>query len=125
MRDRTSTESEIRSQFVEDHRPWGRFKQYVGNAQCTVKIITVEPNQTLSLQSHAHRDELWIILDKGLRVQLNDDIIDPEPDEEIVILRGTRHRLSSRGKQGRVLEVSFGTFDENDIQRFEDVYGRT
>ena len=51
-------------------------------------------------------------------------ILFPNSGDEIVIIRNTKHRVSSLGKQARILEVSFGFFDENDIERFEDIYGR-
>ena len=118
------TEQEIRQSILEDLRPWGKFRRYTSNEICTVKIITVEPNQMLSKQSHQSRDELWVIIDEGLRVELDDEAIDPKPGDEIVIMRKVKHRLSSLGLRGRVLEVSFGYFDENDIERFEDIYNR-
>ncbi len=118
------SDNNIRKKIIQDIRPWGNFKQYVYNEECTVKIITVDPNQMLSNQAHKKRDELWVIIDDGLRVELDDKIIDPKPGDEIVIPRNTKHRLSSLGKKGRVLEVSFGYFDENDIERFDDIYGR-
>jgi mannose-6-phosphate isomerase len=115
---------EILKQILQDDRPWGNFRQFTLNQPSTVKILTVEAGQSLSLQSHVHRDELWIVLDEGLRVQVDEEIFDPKPRDEIVIMRGQKHRLSSAGPAGRVLEVAFGHFDENDIQRFDDVYGR-
>lgn len=119
------TEQEIRQSILEDLRPWGKFRRYTSNEICTVKIITVEPGQMLSKQSHQSRDELWVIIDEGLRVELDDEAIDPKPGDEIVIMRKVKHRLSSLGPpRGRVLEVSFGYFDENDIERFEDIYNR-
>lgn len=119
-----SNENYIRKKIIEDIRPWGRFKQYACNEKCSVKIITVNPNQRLSSQTHKKRDELMVILDDGLKVELDDQIISPEPGDEILINRNTKHRVSSLGKEARILEVSFGFFDENDIERFEDIYGR-
>lgn len=110
---------------IKDIRPWGNFVQYAHNEKCTVKIIEVNPGQRLSYQSHEKRDELWVILDSGLRVELNDRVIDTKPGDEIVIERHTKHRLSSVGEKARLLEISFGDFDENDIKRFSDDYGRS
>jgi len=119
-----SNEDYIRKKIIEDVRPWGRFKQYACNENCSVKIITVNPNQMLSSQTHKKRDELMVILDDGLKVELDDQIISPKPGDEILINRNTKHRVSSLGKEARILEVSFGFFDETDIERFEDIYGR-
>ncbi len=118
------TPDEILAQILQDDRPWGNFRRFTLNQQTTVKILTVEAGESLSLQSHAHRDELWIMLDEGLRVQVEDEIVEPRIGIELVIMRGQKHRLSSTGPRGRVLEVAFGHFDEDDIQRFDDVYGR-
>ena len=117
-------ENEIRKKIIEDVRPWGNFRRYAYNEICTVKIITVEPNQMLSKQAHKKRDELWVIIDDGLKIELNDEIFLPNPGDEIVVRRNTKHRVSSLGKRARLLEVSFGYFDENDIKRYEDIYGR-
>jgi mannose-6-phosphate isomerase len=119
-----SNEDDIRKKIIEDIRPWGSFRQYAHNEMCSVKIITVNPNQMLSSQTHKKRDELWVILDDGLKVELDDKDFMPKLGDEIFIKRNTKHRLASLGKQARILEVSFGFFDENDIERYEDIYGR-
>ena len=117
-------ERAIRERIVVSRRPWGNFRQFSLNEPTTVKVITVEAGQQLSLQTHELRDELWIVLDDGIRVQVGDDVIDAAVGDEYVIPRGTKHRLSSRGPTGRILEVAFGKFDEDDIVRLEDVYNR-
>jgi mannose-6-phosphate isomerase len=110
---------------VKVEKPWGKFEQYTHNLPCTVKIITVAPGGVLSRQYHHKRDELWVVLDPGACVEMDEKVLHPEPEEKLFIPRGTVHRLSSRGDQPvRVLEVSFGEFDEEDIVRLEDVYGR-
>jgi len=110
---------------IKVDKPWGRFEQYTHNLPCTVKIITVAPGGTLSRQYHHHRDELWVVLDPGAKVELGDEVLSPIPGEKLYIPRETVHRLSCVGEQPvRILEVSFGEFDEGDIVRLEDVYGR-
>jgi mannose-6-phosphate isomerase len=110
---------------VKVDKPWGRFEQYAHNVPCTVKIITVKPGGTLSRQYHHRRDELWVVLDAGAQVELGDKVLRPEPEEKLFIPRGTVHRLSCYGERPiRILEVSFGQFDEDDIVRLEDIYGR-
>ena len=110
---------------VKVDKPWGRFEQYTHNLPCTVKIITVAPGGTLSRQYHDRRDELWVVLDCGARVELDEAVLHPAPEEKLFIPRGTVHRLSATGEEAvRVLEISFGEFDEEDIVRLEDVYGR-
>jgi len=105
-------------------RPWGSFKQYANNEDVTVSLMTVQPNQRLSLQSHTGRAELWIVLDAGATVQVNDDIMYPNAGDEIWIPANARHRLSSAGPAVRVLEVAFGNWQQDDISRYEDDHGR-
>jgi mannose-1-phosphate guanylyltransferase/mannose-6-phosphate isomerase len=106
-------------------KPWGEFEQYTHNLTSTVKIITVAPGGTLSSQYHHHRDELWVVLDPGAGVEMDGETLSPQPGEKLYIPRGTVHRLSAEGeKPVRILEISFGEFDEGDIVRLDDVYGR-
>ncbi|MBA4116893.1 MAG: phosphomannose isomerase type II C-terminal cupin domain [Rubrobacter sp.] len=110
---------------VRVEKPWGRFEQYTHDLPSTVKIITVDPGGTLSRQYHHRRDELWVALDPGASVELGDDVLYPTSGEKLYIPRGTVHRLSCTGDRPvRILEVAFGEFDEEDIVRLEDVYGR-
>lgn len=109
---------------IEDVRPWGSFRQYTANSACTVKLISVAPGGMLSLQRHEHRDELWVVLDPGLVVQVGNERFEALPGDEFFIPRGTLHRLGSHDSVGRVLEVAFGQFDEDDIERLDDCYGR-
>jgi mannose-6-phosphate isomerase len=110
---------------VRVEKPWGYFEQFTHNALSTVKIITVDPGGTLSLQYHHRRDELWVIMDSGAQVELGDRVIRPGTGEKVFIPRRMPHRLSAIGNTAvRILEVSFGEFDEDDIVRVEDIYGR-
>ncbi len=105
-------------------RPWGGFKQYANNEPCTVSLMTVQPNQRLSLQSHTRRAELWIVLDAGAIVQVDDAILHPNVGDEIWIPARAKHRLSSNGPTVRVLEVAFGDWQQDDITRYEDDFAR-
>lgn len=107
----------------EVKKPWGSFKQFALNKKCTVKIIDVNPNGVLSLQTHLKRDEEWYFLTKGY-VQLGDKIKKLKKGSLIKIPRNTAHRLLARNKPVSVLEISFGNFNEKDITRLEDKYGR-
>ncbi|MCY3776627.1 MAG: phosphomannose isomerase type II C-terminal cupin domain [Candidatus Aminicenantes bacterium] len=114
-----------RSLIYREQRPWGAFRRFTHNRASTVKIITVNPGQVLSLQLHRHRDELWVALDPGLRVTVGERTWEAEPCEEIYIPRQTRHRAAGAGpRPSRWLEIAFGEFDEEDIVRLEDRYGR-
>lgn len=86
--------------------------------------MSVEPEQRLSMQSHTGRAELWIVLDEGAKVEIDDQVFLPEPGDELWIPAGARHRLSSTGSRARVLEIAFGNWQQEDITRYEDDYDR-
>jgi mannose-1-phosphate guanylyltransferase/mannose-6-phosphate isomerase len=106
-------------------RPWGAFDQYAFNQEVTVSLMTVRPGQRLSLQSHTGRSELWIVLDEGAEVIVDEQILHPGIMEEIWIPVGAKHRLTSLDGEVRVLEVAFGNWQQEDIQRFADDYDRS
>ena len=105
-------------------RPWGSFKQYANNSDVTVSLMTVKAGQRLSLQSHTGRAELWIVLDDGAEVQIDDATLHPSAGDELWIPAESQHRLSSRGPEVRVLEVAFGNWQQEDITRYDDDYAR-
>lgn len=106
-------------------RPWGSFLQYAHNLPVTVSLMTMNPGQRLSLQSHPGRAELWIVLDEGAIVQVDDEIWEARVGEEVWIPANGKHRLTSAGPAVRVLEVAFGNWQQNDITRYDDDYGRS
>jgi len=109
--------------FVE--RPWGSFKQFANNRECTVSLMTVLPGQRLSLQSHTGRAELWIVIDDGAVVHVGEDEHAYKAGDEIWIPANEKHRLSCKGKKPvRVLEVAFGNWQQEDIKRYADDYKR-
>ena len=113
---------------IHIEKPWGSFDQFVLNTQCTVKILTCNPGASLSLQRHRLRNEFWVALDPGVVVELDGKILTPDKGAQVWLPAGSVHRLScaaARTSPVRVLEISLGTFDEDDIERLEDVYGRT
>jgi mannose-6-phosphate isomerase len=109
--------------FVE--RPWGSFKQFAHNQNCTVSLMSVLPGQRLSLQSHSGRAELWIVLDDGAVVQVGDEQRVCHAGDEFWISPNQKHRLGScKNKPVRVLEVAFGNWRQEDINRYADDYHR-
>lgn len=106
-------------------KPWGELREYVLNQTCSVRIIYLKANQETSLHYHNLRDDMWVILDEGLKVQIDDDIFNTKVGEEYVIPAEKVHRIISSGKEGRVLEIAFGHASEEDILRLADDYGRT
>jgi mannose-1-phosphate guanylyltransferase/mannose-6-phosphate isomerase len=110
---------------VVETRPWGAFEQFVCNEQVTVKVITVEPGQRLSLQRHDHRGEMWQVLDGPIDITLDDHTWTASAGERVWVPQGAVHRMgNSAARPARVLEVAFGHFDEDDIHRLEDDYAR-
>ncbi len=110
--------------YEKDKRPWGGYERFTLNEASTVKIITVKPGEEFSLQTHAHRDEFWHVLTGSGSVRVGSETREADEGDEFFIPRGTMHRAEG-GKDGlRFLEIAFGEFDENDIDRIEDKYGR-
>ncbi len=106
-------------------RPWGGFEQFVHNEPVTVKIITVAPLQRLSLQRHTQRDELWQVIDGPADVEVEGEASSVAAGGRAWIPRGSTHRLGNSGTAAvRVLEIAFGHFDEDDIERLMDDYDR-
>jgi mannose-6-phosphate isomerase len=111
----------------QEERPWGNFRQFTKNAPSTVKIITVNPGESLSLQSHMHRAEFWRILKGECKVEIGNKSHDAVVGDEFLVPAATTHRVSvdsSETSPAEFLEIATGEFDENDIERFEDKYGR-
>jgi mannose-6-phosphate isomerase-like protein (cupin superfamily) len=107
-----------------NERPWGHFRQYTHNEQTTVKTLFVRHGGTLSLQHHAKRTEFWRVLSGAPDVTIGDKVIHASVGEEFEISAESLHRLAAPNGDIEVLEIAFGEFDEEDIVRIEDSYGR-
>jgi mannose-6-phosphate isomerase-like protein (cupin superfamily) len=115
-------EEELKPFTVE--RPWGAFRQFTHDSPSTVKIHKIKPNGKTSLQSHSLRSEFWHIIDGSGIVQIEDKKIEVKEGDEFETKAGMKHRWIG-GKEGMmILEITSGKFDENDITRYEDEYGR-
>lgn len=113
--------------FPRDHRPWGWFDSLVVGDRFQVKRIFVHPGAALSLQSHVHRAEHWIVVSGTARVTVDDDVKLVSENQSIYIPLGAVHRMENPGKVPMVLiEVQTGSYlGEDDIVRYEDVYARS
>jgi mannose-6-phosphate isomerase-like protein (cupin superfamily) len=110
---------------VEDIRPWGKFRSFPHRSAGSIKIITVNPGERLSLQYHKQRSEFWVILDRGLEVTVGDKVWQPVKNEEIFVPAETPHRMKCiDSSPARIMEIWIGDSDESDIVRLEDKYGR-
>jgi len=113
-------------QFPKDHRPWGWFESLVVGGRFQVKRILVHPGASLSLQSHFHRSEHWIVVEGTARVTVDEEVKLVGENQSVYIPLGAVHRMENPGKVPMVLiEVQTGSYvGEDDIVRYEDVYAR-
>lgn len=113
-------------EFPENVRPWGHYERLALGTRFQVKCIVVKPGGKLSLQSHHHRSEHWIVVEGSAYVTKGDQRRLLAENQSIYIPVGTVHRLENPGKIAlRLIEVQTGSyFGEDDIERFEDVYDR-
>ena len=121
---------EQRSQAVlhrEVHRPWGSYDSVDNGGRHQVKRIKVKPGAALSLQMHHHRAEHWIVVSGTAKVTRGDETLLLSENESTYIPLGVKHRLENPGKVPlELIEVQSGSYlGEDDIVRFEDVYGRS
>ena len=109
-----------------ERRPWGMFEQFTLNELSTVKIITVKPKQELSLQYHYKRSEFWRVLAGKPVITIGAKKYRAKAGDEFFVPVRTEHRIASGTDKepAKVLEISYGTFIEEDIVRLEDKYGR-
>ena len=105
-------------------RPWGNFRQFTLNSPSTVKILSVKPNEILSLQSHKKREEFWHVITGSGFVEIGEVKKNTVAGDEHEILVGKKHRLGAGPDGIQVLEIATGDFDESDIIHYEDKYGR-
>ena len=108
-------------------RPWGSYESIATDNKWQVKLITVKPGEKLSLQSHNYRSEHWIVVDGKAKVEIDNKELILKDNQSSYIPLGAKHRLSNPGKNNLILiEVQCGSYlGEDDIQRYEDNYGRT
>ncbi len=112
--------------FPKDHRPWGWFETLALADRFQVKRIVVHPGAALSLQSHHHRSEHWIVVSGTAEVTIGDEVQLVTENQSVYVPLGAVHRMENPGKVPMVLiEVQTGSYlGEDDIIRYEDVYAR-
>lgn len=111
---------------VRTHRPWGWYEVVDRGERFLVKRIAVNPSQKLSLQMHHHREEHWVVVRGEALVTNGDKKFTLAENGSTFIPQGAVHRLENPGDgQVEVVEIQYGTdLREDDIVRFDDVYGR-
>ena len=107
-------------------RPWGDYEGVAAGDRFQVKQISVKPGEKLSLQMHHHRAEHWIVVEGTARVTKGDEEILLTENQSTYIPLGVTHRLENPGEIPLTLiEVQSGSYlGEDDIVRFDDIYGR-
>jgi mannose-1-phosphate guanylyltransferase/mannose-6-phosphate isomerase len=112
--------------FPRDHRPWGWFETLALADRFQVKRIVVKPGAALSLQSHIHRAEHWIVVSGTAQVTVGDEVKLLSENQSVYVPLGAIHRLANPGKVPVVMiEVQTGAYlGEDDIIRYEDIYAR-
>ncbi|WP_137389774.1 mannose-1-phosphate guanylyltransferase/mannose-6-phosphate isomerase [Rhodoligotrophos defluvii] len=108
------------------HRPWGWYETLSLDMRYQVKCLMVKPGGRLSLQSHMHRAEHWVVVSGTVEVVRGEETFLLTENESTYIPTGTRHRLANPGRiPAFLIEVQSGSYlGEDDIVRFDDVYGR-
>lgn len=108
------------------YRPWGKYEILIEDGNHKVKKITVYPGASLSLQSHLHRTEHWVVVKGTAKVVNGNNLLVLHENESTFIKPKTKHRLSNPGKKNlEIIEIQTGNYlEEDDIVRYEDVYGR-
>ncbi len=107
-----------------ENRPWGGFERFTLNELSTVKLITVNPGESLSLQYHQNREEFWRVI-KGAPLVVIDGVeTSAKEGDEFFVQKGKAHQLRGGPSGGVILEIALGEFREEDEVRVSDKYGR-
>jgi len=107
-------------------RPCGNYYNALEESGFKIKKIVVKPQSRLSLQSHTHRSEHWVVVQGDALITLDDKEVKMTRDQYIYIPKGSIHRLQNLGEDDLVLgEVQLGAYlGEDDIKRYQDDYNR-
>lgn len=108
-----------------EQRPWGSFEKFADNEVVTVKFLNVSAGEQFSLQLHHKRQEYWRVVSGNPLITVGEETHLAKPGDEFFVDVEMKHRIAG-GETGTViLEIMRGEYEEDDIVRFEDVYGRT
>lgn len=110
--------------YAKEERPWGGFERFTLNEKTTVKLVTVRAGEAISLQTHAHRDEFWRVIKGSGVIRIGDNSTHAKEGDTFFSQRHSAHRVEGGPEGLTFLEIAFGDFDEGDITRLEDRYGR-
>jgi len=106
-------------------RPWGEELWLTKDRPSMVKILTINPGEFTSLQYHHKRDEFWHVVSGNGIVEIGDESMQTFAGDNHFVSREVKHRLRGGNQPLVLLELAYGDFDEDDIVRIDDKYGRT
>ena len=108
------------------HRPWGTYDSLESGPGYQVKRLSVKPGGAMSLQRHRHRSEHWVVVAGTARITRDGEVFELKANESTYIPLGCKHRIENAGDETlHIIEVQTGRYlGEDDIERFEDRYGR-
>ena len=108
------------------YRPWGKFESLFKKDNMQIKILTINPGECISLQTHEHRCENWLVLEGEATVTLDTKVFTLKENDTVFIPQGELHRLANKSEKSlKILECQRGSYlGEDDIKRYEDVYNR-
>lgn len=114
------------SENVTTYRPWGSYTVLEQGTRYKIKRVVVNPGEKLSLQTHSHRSEHWVVVKGTAKVTIGEKEIFIHENESAYVPQSTLHRLENAGKiPAEIIEVQNGEYlEEDDIERFDDDYGR-
>ena len=126
MNELKSGNDAVCKEFPTVHRPWGTYTVLQEGIGFKLKRIEVKPGARLSLQSHKHRSEHWVVVSGKALVTNGNELIELNPNQSTYIPAGNKHRLENQGaEQLIIIEIQCGSYlNEDDIVRYSDAYGR-
>ncbi|MBM4307748.1 MAG: mannose-1-phosphate guanylyltransferase/mannose-6-phosphate isomerase [Deltaproteobacteria bacterium] len=115
------------SEHLTSYRPWGSYTILEQGPRYKIKRVVVNPGEKLSLQKHSHRSEHWVVVKGTAKISIANNEILTHENESAYVPKATLHRLENGGKMPvEIIEIQNGDYlEEDDIERFEDDYGRT
>ncbi len=105
-------------------KPWGYFDLLALNEKSTVKVISIDPKEEISLQKHEMRDETWLVVDGDCLVTVEGEVKRGCKGDVFEIKAGSEHKAEAGNEGVRILEISRGEFKEEDVVRLSDKYKR-
>ena len=112
-------------QVVRVKKPWGFYTDYYRTDKVVFKLININPNCQLSLQSHKDRQEMWVVLEGECVCHLREEQVNLGEGDHVFIPMNSKHRLSNASNTVcTIAEMQFGKCSEDDIIRYEDDYNR-